>query len=162
MYKIIGHSFIYLCVGIKIVYEYTTSTLWITPNLDSAYRIEIRMSQSLTCPNEEILNMFELFLKYWVSSSILQMYKQMEEAREKRERENKIQTSKLLLEKYSARFVPRIGMVWSEGTLTFARNERKWKETRASGFFFHYLFIFFRNHNFFFLFWCWCWFYLFI
>ena len=38
------------------------------------------------------------------------MYKQMEEARE-RERENKIQTSKLLLEKYSARFVPRIGMV---------------------------------------------------
>ena len=37
------------------------------------------------------------------------MYKQMEEARE-RERENKIQTSKLLLEKYSARFVPRI--VW--------------------------------------------------
>ena len=46
VYEITGHSFIYLCVGIKIVYEYTTSTLWITPNLDSTYRIEIRMSQS--------------------------------------------------------------------------------------------------------------------
>ena len=138
MYEITGHSFIYLCVGIKIVYEYTTLTLWITPNLDSAYRIEIRMSQSLTCPNEEILNMFELFLKYWVSFSILYMYKQMEEARE-RERENKIQTSKLLLEKYSARFVPRIGMVWSQATLTFARNERKSNEARV---FFFNLFIY--------------------
>ena len=71
-----------------------------------------------------------------------------------KERENKIQTSKLLLERYSVRFVPRIGMVWSLATLTFARNERKSNEARV---FFFNLFIYLfslENHYFIFLFWC--------